>query len=47
MYLEDKKAFVPATPGAVMEILDYYKIRLKAKMLPCLADQWLWASLYR
>jgi len=31
MYLEDKKAFVPATPGAVMEILNYYQIPLEGK----------------
>ena len=31
MYLEDKNAFIPATPGAVMEILDYYKIPLEGK----------------
>ncbi|NMC56004.1 MAG: bifunctional 5,10-methylenetetrahydrofolate dehydrogenase/5,10-methenyltetrahydrofolate cyclohydrolase, partial [Eubacteriaceae bacterium] len=31
MYLEDKNAFVPATPGAVMEILDFYKIPLEGK----------------
>ncbi len=31
MYLEDKNAFVPATPGAVMEILNYYQIPLEGK----------------
>ncbi|MEL7570615.1 MAG: bifunctional 5,10-methylenetetrahydrofolate dehydrogenase/5,10-methenyltetrahydrofolate cyclohydrolase [Eubacteriaceae bacterium] len=31
MYLEDANAFVPATPGAVMEILNYYQIPLEGK----------------
>lgn len=31
MYLEDKNSFVPATPGAVMEILNYYQIPLEGK----------------
>jgi methylenetetrahydrofolate dehydrogenase (NADP+)/methenyltetrahydrofolate cyclohydrolase len=29
MYLEDKNALIPATPGAVMEILHYYNIPLQ------------------
>jgi len=31
MYLGDKKAFIPATPGAVMEILRFYDIPLEGK----------------
>lgn len=29
MYLDDNDALIPATPGAVMEILDYYDIALE------------------